>query len=49
MASSPNTAWEIEGGMVEAVTVFLSLGSKPLQIATVVIKSEDDCFLEGKQ
>ena len=28
MASSPITAWQIEGGKVEAVTGFLFLGSK---------------------
>ena len=28
MASGPNTAWQIEGGKVEAVTDFLFLGSK---------------------
>ena len=28
IASSPNTSWQIEGGNVEAVTIFLFLGSK---------------------
>ena len=38
MASSPITAWQIEGGKVEAVTGFLFLGSK--------ITADGDCSHE---
>ena len=45
MASGPITSWQIEGEKVEVVTDFLFLGSK----ITADMKSEDDCFLAGKQ
>ena len=48
MASGPNTLWQIEGERVEAVTDFLFLGSKSLQVVTAAMKSEDDFFLAGK-
>ena len=38
MASGPITSWQIEGGKVEVVTDFLSLGSK--------ITADDDCSRE---
>ena len=38
MASSPITAWQIEGEKVEAVTDFLFLGSK--------VTMDDDCSQE---
>ena len=38
MASGPNTAWQIEGGKVEAVTDFLFLGFK--------ITADGDCSHE---
>ena len=41
MASSPISSWQIEGGTVEAVTNFLSLGSK--------ITAEDDCSHDIKR
>ena len=49
MASSPTTSWQIEGEKVEVVTDFLFLGSKITQMVTTVMKSEDYCFLAGKQ
>ena len=48
MASGPTTSWQIEGENMEAVTNFLFLGSKLLQIVTAARKLEDACFLEGK-
>ena len=48
MASGPITSWQIEWEKVEVVTAFLFLGSKSLQTLTVVMKSEDNCFLAGK-
>ena len=48
MAFGPITSWQTEGEKVEAVTDFLSLGSKIMQMVTAAMKSEDDCFLEGK-
>ena len=41
MASSPISSWQIEGGTVEAVTNFLSLGSK--------ITADGDCSHEIKK
>ena len=49
MASGSITAQQIEGEKVEVVTKFLFLGSKITQMVTAVMKSEDDCFLAGKQ
>ena len=50
MVSGPITTWQIEGEKVEAVTDFLFLGSpKSLWMVIAVVKSEDDCFLAGKQ
>ena len=34
MASSPITAWQIEGGKLEIVTDFLSWAPKPLRMQT---------------
>ena len=42
MASSPITSWQIDGEKVEAVTDFLFLALKSLQMVTVALKSEDD-------
>ena len=49
MASGPITAWQIEGEKVEVVTDFLCGGSKSLLMVTAAMKSEDHCFLAGKQ
>ena len=35
-------------GETEAVTDFLFLGFKTLQMVTAAMKLEDDCFLAGK-
>ena len=48
MTSSPITAWLIEGEKVEAVTDFLFLGSKIMQLVTAAMKLEKDCFLAAK-
>ena len=42
------TSWQIEGGKVAAATDFLFLALKSLRMVTAALKSEDDCFLEGK-
>ena len=48
MALDPITSWQLERENVEVVTDFLFLGSKILQLVTVAMKSEDDCFMAGK-
>ena len=48
-ASSPITSWQIAGEKVEAVTDFIFLGPKSLQMVTAGIKLKDACSLEGKQ
>ena len=49
MASSPITSWQIDGGKMEAVTNFIFLGSKLLQMVTAALKFIiDACSLEGK-
>ena len=50
MASGPITAWQIEGGKVEAVTVtdFIFLSSKITQMVTASTKLKNTCSLEGK-
>ena len=46
MASGPITSWQIEGENVEAVTDFIFLGSKSLQMVTAAMKVKDACLLE---
>ena len=48
MAYGPITLWQIEGKKVEAVTDFLSLGSKIIADMTAGKKLKDACYLEGK-
>ena len=48
MASNPNASWQIEGEKVEAVTDFLSLGSKITADVNAAKKLKDACSLEGK-
>ena len=48
MASGPITSWQIDGEKVEAVTDFLFLALKSLQMVTVAMKLKDTCSLEGK-
>ena len=38
MASGPITSWQIEEGKMEAVTDFVFLGSKSLQMVTAAMK-----------
>ena len=47
MASSSITSWQIDGQTMEMETLFF-WAPKSLQLVTVAIKSEDDCFLGGK-
>ena len=48
MASGSITAWQIKGEN-KVVTDFLCLVPKSVQMVTAAMKSEDDCFLAGKQ
>ena len=49
MASSLITLWQIDGKKVETVADFIFLGSKITETVSAAMKSEDDCFLAGKQ
>ena len=49
MASSPIILWQINGETMETVTDFILGAPKSLQMVTAAMKSEDDCFLAGKQ
>ena len=48
MASGPITSWQIGGGKVEAVTDFIFLGSKSLQMVTAAMTLKGVCSLKGK-
>ena len=48
MASSPITAWQIEGENVEVVTEFLLGAPKSLLMVTAAMKSGDNCLLARK-
>ena len=48
MVSDAITLWQIEGGKVEAVTDFISLGSKITVDGKCSQKLKDACSLEGK-
>ena len=48
MASGPITPWHIDGETMEAVTDFIFLGSKSLQMVTSAKKLKDACSLEEK-
>ena len=48
MASSAITSWQIDGETMGAVTHFISLGSKSLQMVTAAMKLKDACSLEEK-
>ena len=48
MTSSPITSWQIEEEKVEAVTDFIFLGSKSLQMLTAAMKLKNACTLEEK-
>ena len=49
MVSGPITSWQIEGERGKVVTDFLFLALKSLWMATAAMKSEEDCFLAGKE
>ena len=48
MASSPTTAWQIDGEIVETVSDFIILGSKIMQMGMVSMTLKDAHSLEGK-
>ena len=48
VTSVPITSWQIERGIVEAVTDFLSLGSRITADGAAAMKLEDTSFLEEK-
>ena len=48
MASNPNASWQIEGEKVEAVTDFLSLGSKITADGDCSTKLKEVCSMEEK-
>ena len=47
MASSPITSWQIDGEIMETVTLF-SWAPKSLQMVTAAMKLKDAYSLEGK-
>ena len=47
MASSPITAWKIEGEKVETVTDLFSWAPKSLQTVTAAMRLKDTCSLEA--
>ena len=48
MASGPITSWEIDGEIVETVSVFIFGAPKSLQMVTAAMKLKDAYSLEGK-
>ena len=46
MASSPITAWQIDGETMETVTDFILEAPKSLQMVTAPMKLKDACSLE---
>ena len=48
MASGPIISWQIDGKTMETLTDFIFMGSKILQMMTVVMKLKDACSLEEK-
>ena len=48
MASGPITSWQIDGKKGEAVTDFIFLSSRSLQMVTAAMKLKDICSLEEK-
>ena len=49
LKKGPTTSWQIEGEKVEAETEFLFLALNSPWMVAAAMKSEDDCFLAGKQ
>ena len=48
MASSPTTAWEIDGETVETVSDFIFWAPESLRMVTAAMKLKDAYSLEGK-
>ena len=48
MASNPITSWQIGGETMEAVTDFIYLAPKSLQMVMVAMKLKGTCSLEEK-
>ena len=48
MASGPITSWEVDGETGEAVSDFIFLASKSLQMVTIAMKLKDACSLKEK-
>ena len=48
MVSGPITSWQIDGGTVEAVSDFMFLAPRSLQMVIAARKLKDAYFLEGK-
>ena len=48
MTSSPITSWQIDGETMEAVTDFIYLAPKSLQMVMVAMKLKGTCSLEKK-
>ena len=48
MASGPITSWELDGETVEAVSDFVFLAPKSLQMVIAAMKFKDAYSLEGK-
>ena len=46
MASSPTTAWQIDGKTVQTVTEFIFWAPKSLQMVTAAMELKDACSLE---
>ena len=46
MASNPITSWQIEGEKLKAVTDFIFLAPKSLQMVSAAMKLKDACSLE---
>ena len=49
MVSNLITSWQVEGERWKWWQISSSLALKSLQMVTAAMKSEDDCFLSGKQ
>ena len=48
MASGPITSWQINGGIMEIVTDFISWAPKSPQMVTIAMNLKDVCSSEKK-
>ena len=48
MAFSPITSWQLDGEIIESVTVYFLGLQKSLQLVTAAMKLKDTCSLEEK-